>query len=164
MCCDQILISARWMLCRFDARLSSVISGPVFRRSGLESVSMRRRYKLLRTVRALPVAVALVVCLAPIEAQSYKATVLEQMGQVSVQAGGYLVALSRGGSISPQQIIVAGPDGYAKFQVSDGSTFEVFSNSRVVFRENLGNWKDLLNVIIGHIKVFIQHEPGKPNY
>jgi len=125
---------------------------------------MRRRNKLSRTVRALPVAVALVVCLAPIEAQTYKATVVEQVGQVSVQAGGYLVALSQGGSISPQQVIVAGPDGYAKFQVSDGSTFEVFNNSRVVFRQNLGNWKDLLNVVIGRVKVFIQHEPGKPNY
>src|SRR4029078_4237800 len=51
-----------------------------------------------------------------------------------------------------------------RFQVSDGSTFVVFHNARVVFRQSLGNWKDLLNVIIGHIKVFIQHEPGKPNY
>ena len=45
-------------------------------------------------------------------------------------------------------------------QVSDGSTFEVFSNARVVFRPTLGNWKDLLNVVLGRVKVFIQHGPG----
>ncbi len=125
---------------------------------------MLRRYTLSRNVRALPAAVALVVCLAPLEAQNYKATVVEQLGQVSVQAGGYFTPLSKGAPVSPQQLIVTGPDGYAKFQVSDGSTFEVFNNARVVFRENLGNWKDLLNVWIGRVKVFIQHEPGKPNH
>src|SRR5438046_4906707 len=39
------------------------------------------------------------------------------------------------------QIIVTGAEGYAVFQVADGSTFEVFQNSRVVFRDNPGNWK-----------------------
>ena len=125
---------------------------------------MRRRNTLSRNVHALLVAVALVVCLAPLEAQNYKATVIEQVGQVSVQAGGYLNALSKGVSISPQQLIVTGPDGYAKFQVSDGSTFEVFNNAQVVFRPTLGNWIDLLNIKIGRVKVCIQHEPGKPNH
>lgn len=125
---------------------------------------MLRRHKLSRNVRALPAAVALVVCLAPLEAQNYNAIVIEQLGQVSVQAGGYLTPLSKGAPVSPQQLIVTGPDGYARFQVSDGSTFEVFNNARVLFREHLGNWKDLLNVWIGRVKIFIQHEPGKPNY
>jgi hypothetical protein len=66
--------------------------------------------------------------------------------------------------IKPLQVIVTGPDGYAQFQVSDGSTFEVFSNARVVFRPQPGNWKDLLNVMLGRVKVFITHPYGKTNH
>jgi ferric-dicitrate binding protein FerR (iron transport regulator) len=126
---------------------------------------MLQRFTPLRNVRTLLVAAAFVVCLAPLGAQSiYNATVVEQLGQVSVQAAGYLTPLSAGSTVSPQQVIVTGPDGYARFMVSDGSTFEVFNNARVMFREHLGNWKDLLNVWLGRVKVFIQHEPGKPNH
>jgi hypothetical protein len=125
---------------------------------------MLQRHIVARNRRTLLVAAALVVSLAPLEAQDlYKATVIEQIGQVSVQDAGYLVPLSIGGAVKPQQVIVTGPDGYAKFRVADGSTFEVFNGARVVFRQNLGNWKDLLNVWLGRVKVFIQHEPGKAN-
>jgi len=103
------------------------------------------------------------VSLLPLQAQDYRATVLEQIGQVSVRSGGYDKPLFSGSVISPQQLIVSGPDGYARFRVSDGSTFEVFSNARVIFREHLGSWKDLLNVILGRVKVFIQHAPNVPN-
>ena len=34
-------------------------------------------------------------------------------------------------------------------QVSDGSTIEVYPNSQLVFRKNTGDWKDLLDLIIG---------------
>jgi len=126
---------------------------------------MLQRFTLWRNVRMLLAAAAVVVCSLPLGGQdSYNATVVEQLGQVSVQAAGYLTPLSVGSPVRPQQVIVTGPDGYAKFRVSDGSTFEVFNNARVVFRENLGNWKDLLNVWLGRVKVFIQHEPGKPNH
>ena len=126
---------------------------------------MLQRFTLSRNVRMLLVAAALVVCLAPLGGQDvYNATVIEQVGQVSIQDAGYLKALSVGSPVRQQQTIVTGPDGYAKFRVSDGSTFEVFNNAQVVFRKNLGNWKDLLNVILGRVKVFIQHEPDKPNH
>ncbi len=75
-----------------------------------------------------------------------------------------MLALSEGMSIKPQQVIVTGPDGYAQFQVSDGSTFEVFSDARVVFRPTLGNWTDLLNLVLGRVKVMITHPNGKPNH
>jgi hypothetical protein len=39
----------------------------------------------------------------------------------------------------------------------------VFSDARVVFRPTLGQWKDLLNIVLGRVKVFIQHPPGKIN-
>jgi hypothetical protein len=129
---------------------------------------MLLRFTLSRTVRTLLIAATVGVCLAPLRAQDFTATVLTQIGQVSVMtdARGYdMRALSQGMAIRPQQLIVTGPDGYAQFQVSDGSTFEVFSNARVMFRPTIGNWKDLLNVVLGRVKVFIQHGPGgKPNH
>ncbi len=59
-------------------------------------------------------------------------------------------------------MVVTGPDSYAKFHLADGSSFEVFENSKVQFREDYPAWTHLLNVIIGHVKVFIDHSKG-PN-
>ena len=116
------------------------------------------------TVRALLAAAILVVSLAPLHAQDSSAKVLVQVGQVSIlRSGGDLVALSVGQSIQTQQVIITGADSYARFQISDGSTFEVFANSKVVFRQTPGDWQHLLNVFIGRVKVFIQHLPGVAN-
>ncbi len=58
---------------------------------------------------------------------------------------------------------MTGTDGYGLFQVSDGSTFEVFPNSKVIFRPNRGDWKDILEVFLGKIRVQIEHVGGLPN-
>jgi ferric-dicitrate binding protein FerR (iron transport regulator) len=73
-------------------------------------------------------------------------------------------ALNVGDAVKPQQVIVTGPDGYGVFQVADGSKFEVFPNSRVVFRANRGDWRDLLEVWLGKIRVQIEHFGGQPNH
>jgi hypothetical protein len=104
------------------------------------------------------------VSLVRLSAQDSGAIVRDQQGQVSVMNGAYLQVLNVGDKIRMQQIIVTGPDGFARFEVlSDHSTFEVYPNSRVVFRDTPGAWQKLLNVVMGHIKVFIQHAPGVPN-
>ena len=41
--------------------------------------------------------------------------------------------------------------------------FEVYPNSNVTFRNNPGNWRDLLDVWVGKIKVHIQKLGGQPN-
>jgi ferric-dicitrate binding protein FerR (iron transport regulator) len=112
----------------------------------------------------LLVAAAAAVCLAQPHFPDYNAKVIEQVGQVSALGSQGLLALFPNDAVKPQQTIVTGPDGYARFQVSDGSTFEVFPNSKMVFREHLGNAQDILNVIIGRVKVVIQHLNGLPNY
>jgi hypothetical protein len=124
---------------------------------------MVRPSQLTWTMRALLLAIALVVSIAPLAAQDSAAKVIYQTGQVSLANGGYFKALSVGDPVKAQQMIVTGPDGYARFEVSDGSTFEVFPNSKVVFRETPGNWQHLLNVWFGRVKVLIQHAPGVPN-
>jgi hypothetical protein len=48
------------------------------------------------------------------------------------------------------------------FQIRDGSTFEVFPNSRVTFQ---GQWtiEDMLQLLLGKIRVTIEHRNG-PNH
>jgi hypothetical protein len=125
---------------------------------------MQRRTPLQFATRTLLLATALVVSLTPLAAQNSSAKVILQVGQVSISSGGYLKALSLGDTVKAQQLIVTGPDGYARLEVqSDHSTFEVFQNSKVIFRESPGDWQHLLNVFIGRVKVFIQHAPGVAN-
>jgi hypothetical protein len=121
----------------------------------------------MRLRGGLLVAAATAACLAPLQAQQeYAAKVLTEMGQVSFLKDGVPQALVVGdptlGVVHVKQIIVTGPNSYAKFEVPDGSTFEVFENSTVTFRDNYPSWSDLLNVLIGRVKVFIDHSKG-PN-
>lgn len=84
-------------------------------------------------------------------------------GQVSVLRDSYPWALNPGDVVRTQQIIVTGADGFAVFELSDGSSFHVFPNSRVSFRTNPGDWRDLLDLWIGRVKVFIQKLGNQPN-
>ncbi len=124
---------------------------------------MFRRLTFTRTGGRLLMAAALLVCVATLEAQDSSAKVIYQVGQVSRMNAGLPEVLSVGGTVKAQQMIVTGPDGFAKLEVSDGSTFEVYPNSKVIFRETPGSWEHLLNVWLGRVKVFIQHAPGVPN-
>ncbi|HXK03727.1 MAG TPA: FecR family protein [Verrucomicrobiae bacterium] len=124
---------------------------------------MPRRLTYGRALHALLTAAALAVSLAPLHAQD-SAKVIVQTGRVSIvkDASGYTFALMDNGEVRPGYTIKTGSDGYAKFQVADGSTFEVFPNSEVVYRKT-NSVGDLVNVWLGKIKVVIQHLPGIPN-
>lgn len=84
-------------------------------------------------------------------------------GQISVLKDNYAWALNLGDQVQPEQVIVTGADGYGVFQVADGSQFEVFPKARVVFRANRGDWRDLLEVWLGKVRVQIEHFGGLPN-
>src|SRR6185437_8425356 len=93
-----------------------------------------------RTIDTLLAVATLIVCAWPLAAQDSSAKVIYQVGQVSVTNSGL------------PQMLNTGPDGFVKFQVlSDGSTFEVYPNSRVIFRETPGSWEHLLNVWMGRV-------------
>ncbi len=102
---------------------------------------------------------------APLCAQKDAAAkVVSLSGQVSILRDGTTWALHPGDFVQPQQTIVTGSDSYAVFQVSDGSTFDVYPNAQVIFRNNRGDWKDLLEIMLGKVKVQIQHVGGVPNH
>jgi len=107
------------------------------------------------------------LCLAqfppPSDSGQYAAKVLTMSGQVSILKDMVPIALVEGSQVEVQQMIVTGPDGHAVFQVSDGSTFEVFPNSHLVFRKNAWNVKDLIDLLVGRIRVHIEHFGTVPN-
>lgn len=72
--------------------------------------------------------------------------------------------LDVGDYVYPMEVIVTGSDGSGMFKVSDGSTFEVFENSKVVFRANNFNWEEMLELWLGKVKIQIEHPGGLPNH
>jgi hypothetical protein len=136
------------MLSWFEAKVSKRTSNPV-----------KNANRVMRLVLATTLFAA--VALAQTDGA---AKLIAMSGQVSVLRGSGTWALNTGDLIKPQQTVITGPDGLAKFQVADGSTFDVFPNSNVVFRNNPGNLQDLVDVLLGKIKVKIEHFGNVPNH
>ncbi len=99
----------------------------------------------------------------PIDSPQYAAKVVTATGRVSVLKDSQPWALDVGDSVQVRQLIITGSDGHAVFQISDGSTFEVYPNSQVVFRKNAPNWLDLIDVLLGRVRVHIEHWGNHPN-
>jgi hypothetical protein len=91
------------------------------------------------------------------------ARVVSLTGTVSILKDNQPWALSVGDAVQVRQVIVSGADGHALFKVSDGSTFEVFPNSYVTFRKNPPNWGDLIDLLVGRVKIHIQKWGDQPN-
>ena len=91
------------------------------------------------------------------------AQVVSTAGQVGTFRDGFPWALKVGDTVSPRQEVTSGPDGHAIFALPDGSTFELFANSRATFRASTGGVTDLLDLWIGRVKVHIQKLGGRPN-
>jgi len=122
----------------------------------------------MRADSVLLLAAAALVFLPALQAQPRPgggrpvARVLVEVGQVSVLRDGYPMVLNQGDMVQAKQVIVTGPDGYAKFQLEDNTTFEVFGNAKVVFHDNYpGSLLDMLNVLIGRVKIFEEHSKGE---
>jgi hypothetical protein len=82
-------------------------------------------------------------------------------GQVSIQRDQQPWAISSGEHIPIQRLITTGYDGIARFEVKGGSNFEVFANSRVVFRQNASTAGDLLDVLAGRVRIHLNPGPGQ---
>lgn len=68
-------------------------------------------------------------------------------------------AVSSGEMVPLGKTINTGDDGYGHFRVAGGDTFDIFSNSQVLFRGNAGNPGDLLDVHSGRVRIHLA--PGK---
>jgi hypothetical protein len=91
----------------------------------------------------------------------YEARVNSVSGQVTRIRDGQPWAVSVGDRIPVQHVITAGSDGYARFEVAGGSSFEIFAGSRVIFRRNTANGSDLLDVLAGRVRIHLQPTIGQ---
>lgn len=94
--------------------------------------------------------------------QKYEARATVVTGKVTRTRDDQPWALSSGERVPIQQVITTGPDGYAHFDVAGGSSFDVFANSRVVFRQNAARAGDLLDVVEGRARIHLKPQPGQP--
>lgn len=93
--------------------------------------------------------------------QKYEAHATVVTGEVSRIWDQRPWVLSSGERVAVRQTITTGADGYAHFEVGGGSSFDLFSNSRVVFRENTASAGDLLDVLSGRVRVHLQPVAGQ---
>jgi hypothetical protein len=122
----------------------------------------------LSRVRLLLLAAA--VCAIPSHAtdidsaalQKDAATVISADGQVSLEKDGQDWAIERGQHVWVTTPLVTGTDGYARFRVAGGTSFELFAHSRATFRKNPGNPQDLLDVETGRVGVQIVLSTEQP--
>jgi hypothetical protein len=101
---------------------------------------------------------------APIDwsaAQVYEAHAIAVSGQVSRLRDERPWALSAGERVPIQQVITTGQDGYARFEVAGGSAFDIYANSRVVFRQNASRSGDLLDVLAGRVRIHLKPHAGE---
>jgi hypothetical protein len=94
--------------------------------------------------------------------QAYEARATVVTGQVTRVRDEQPWAMSSGERVPVRQTITTGPDGYAHFEVGGGSSFDLFSNSRVVFRQNTASAGDLLDVVSGRVRIQLQPTLGQP--
>ena len=125
-----------------------LVSGPIRRQFGSLALALAVAWLALPLSAADPLAAA---------------KVTTANGQVSVWRNSEMWALSAGNAVRVGETIVTGADGIARLEISDGSSFEVYPNSRVIFRANPGNLRELVEVFLGKIKVHIQTFGGRPN-
>lgn len=91
------------------------------------------------------------------------AKVVSAGGNVSLIRHDSLWALFANQTVGVGETIVTGDDGFAYLEVSDGSSFVVYPNSHVVFRKNPSSLRDLVDIFLGRIKIYIQDLGGSPS-
>ena len=94
--------------------------------------------------------------------QPYQAYVVAVSGKVTRIRDQQPWVLISGEKIPIQQSIITGSDGYARLEVAGGASFEIFSNSHVVFRQNAASAGDLLDVLAGRVRIHLCPTLGQP--
>jgi hypothetical protein len=93
--------------------------------------------------------------MTPSDSGRFRAIVTAAQGQVSIDRDDRTWAVAPGEDVPIQRTITTGRDGFARFEVEGGSSFELYANSRVIFRQNPGSSGDLLDVVSGHVRVHL---------
>jgi hypothetical protein len=126
------------------------------------------RPRMLRLMAQLSLILPVAFSIVPVPesapaASEHAAKVISLTGEVFIMKDSVPRALKSGDAIPARQLVITGSDGFALFQVSDGSIFEGFPNSRVAFRGGAGNWTTVLNQWLRHARGHIHRFEGQSN-
>src|SRR5690242_14269827 len=124
-----------------------------------DSQCFSRARLLLLTILAAPLLASDIDSAA---LQKDAATVISADGQVSFEKDGREWAIERAQRIWVTTPLVTGTNGYARFQVAGGSSFELFAHSRLIFRKNPGNPQDLLDLETGRVRIQMIPSEAQP--
>ncbi len=94
--------------------------------------------------------------------QPFEAHAVSVTGKVSRVRDEQPWAVSAGERVPVRQVISTGNDGLARFTVAGGAYFDIFSNSRLIFRQNTASAGDLLDMVAGRIRVHLQPLMSQP--
>ncbi len=94
--------------------------------------------------------------------QPFEAHAVAVTGKVSRVRDREPWAVSAGERVGVSQVISTGNDGYARFTVAGGANFDIFSNSRIVFRQNTASAGDLLDFMAGRVRVHLEPTISQP--
>jgi hypothetical protein len=94
--------------------------------------------------------------------QKYEARATAVSGKVTRTRDAQPWALSAGEHVPVRQVITTGSDGFAHFVVAGGSSFDIFANSKVLFRQNAVSAGDLLDVLEGRVRIHLKPQPSLP--
>ncbi len=96
----------------------------------------------------------------PSRTKSFEARATIATGQVTRLRDDQPWAISSGDLIPIQQTLSTGQDGYVQLQLAGGTTFEILGNSKVHFRQNLGNPNDVLDLVSGRVRMQLRPKRG----
>lgn len=116
---------------------------------------------VLMTPTALRAAAAPQLPVDPAVMQQFQAHAIEVEGDVSRTRDEAPWAVAKGEEVPVRQIITSGRDGFARFSMLGGSEFTLFSNSKVIFRDNTARAGDLLDIISGRVRLRFAPMPGQ---
>ncbi len=105
--------------------------------------------------------VLLLLLVAVTGSAQFEAHAVEVEGNVSRSGEALPWAVVAGERVPVSQVITSGRDGFGRFSVAGGSEFSLFSNSKVIFRQNSAVAGDLLDVVSGRVRVKLQPVPGQ---
>lgn len=121
---------------------------------------MQCRTKLLAPVLLAlltPLALSAIETPAPARLVALTGTLTVKRAQLPVQSLKLSDAVQFGDELITDQ------RSSATLRLPDGSTVRIHPDSRVVLREESGEWKDFLHVFFGSVKVKIEKITGRPN-
>lgn len=97
----------------------------------------------------------------PAQMANWRARAAIATGQVTRLQDKQPWAISTGDLVPVAQTLSTGSDGFARMTLEGGTAFELLSDSKVLFRQNVSNPNDILDVLAGRVRLQLRPRHGE---